>query len=68
MTRIPGSVATTDTISIHCGLSFIAATINGKVKETASSQETCVAHRTNSGGMTQRNGREAVQISEMQAV
>lgn len=65
-TKIPGSVATTDTISIHCGLNFSAATTSGNAIDTASSQDTYIAHRIKSGGTTQRNGREAVQIIEMQ--
>jgi len=65
-TNMPGSVATTDTISIHCGLNFSAATINGNVIETASSQDTNIAQRINRAGTIQRNGRYAMQIIEIQ--
>jgi hypothetical protein len=65
-TKMPGSVATTDTISIHCGLNFNAVTTSANAMDTASNQDTYIAHRIKSGGTTQRNGREAVQVMEMQ--
>jgi len=66
-TKMPGSVATTDTISIHKGLNFSAATISGSVIDIASSQDQYTAHAIKMGGTIQRSGREAVQMMEMQA-
>ena len=47
---MPGSVATTATISIQIGLNLNAATIRGKVSETARSQDQYSAHAISSGG------------------
>ena len=58
-TNIPGSVATTDAISIHCGLIFNAITTSGSAIETASNQDTYIAHKINNGGATQRKWKRS---------